>query len=474
MRRRLRVRHSIFHKDAKTLMGRIDTAQAIAKASLDHGEQMLAIARQKAPRLASIEGCKLLLQQPSCLRLVIVRMGYQMDLDAPLVAAHWHTHERRVREKVRSSRGGTVHQGSNIAGALSSKWAQPRRAASGSPRGRRASKRATAECCPGRCTPCPAARGKPRVFILYRACMCAVGAEGRCSDGGGRASPARELARRLSSPRAASPSAIPARAWRRAPPSHHSTNGLERRSLPPSPPAPCARGASALLMAQSCCRRGPRRAAGWRAGTGGAPRRVRARRRDRCHRRAPRPPPPLPPQCRARPCAPGGGGCGHDCGAWGEQRTGGRRRSRPQLPSDRVCDAVPSAEHAATQEVEAAHGPHPPQGGAGLHSALAAAAQRGGDRAGGDEEQRSKCEDIYICRASGECCDEVLHPNPRKHDDGSGAHYADGACVGGEESEEKEAGARRVHHEPPYAIANGGLDRLASPEHDRRGQTYLR
>eukprot|EP00964_Phaeocystis_antarctica_P057646 scaffold34126_cov87-Phaeocystis_antarctica.AAC.2 len=33
-----------------------------------------------------------------------------MDLDTPLVAAHWHTHERRVREKVRSSRGGTVHQ----------------------------------------------------------------------------------------------------------------------------------------------------------------------------------------------------------------------------------------------------------------------------------------------------------------------------------------------------------------------------
>eukprot|EP00964_Phaeocystis_antarctica_P009142 scaffold4951_cov62-Phaeocystis_antarctica.AAC.4 len=41
----------------------------VAKASLDHGEQMLAIARQKAPRLASIEGCKLLLQQPPGLRL---------------------------------------------------------------------------------------------------------------------------------------------------------------------------------------------------------------------------------------------------------------------------------------------------------------------------------------------------------------------------------------------------------------------
>eukprot|EP00964_Phaeocystis_antarctica_P034440 scaffold19585_cov64-Phaeocystis_antarctica.AAC.4 len=36
----------------------------VAEASLDHGEQMLAVARKKAPRLAGIEGCKLLLQQP--------------------------------------------------------------------------------------------------------------------------------------------------------------------------------------------------------------------------------------------------------------------------------------------------------------------------------------------------------------------------------------------------------------------------
>ena len=64
----------------------------VAKASLDHGEQTLAIARQKAPRLASIEACKLLRQQPPCLRLVIVRVRDEMDLDALLVAAHWHTH----------------------------------------------------------------------------------------------------------------------------------------------------------------------------------------------------------------------------------------------------------------------------------------------------------------------------------------------------------------------------------------------
>ena len=60
----------------------------VAKASLDYGEQMLAIARKKAPRLASIEGCKLLRQQPPCLRLVIVRVRDEMDFDTLLVAAH--------------------------------------------------------------------------------------------------------------------------------------------------------------------------------------------------------------------------------------------------------------------------------------------------------------------------------------------------------------------------------------------------
>ena len=60
----------------------------VAKASLDHGEQTLAIFRQKALRLASIEGRKLLRQQPPCLGLVIVRVGDEMDLDTLLVAAH--------------------------------------------------------------------------------------------------------------------------------------------------------------------------------------------------------------------------------------------------------------------------------------------------------------------------------------------------------------------------------------------------
>eukprot|EP00964_Phaeocystis_antarctica_P058065 scaffold34424_cov75-Phaeocystis_antarctica.AAC.2 len=86
----------------------------VAKASLDHGEQMLAIARQKAPRLASIERCKLLRQQPPCIRLVIVRVGNEIDLYALLVAAHWHTHEQRLRgaREPFNHRGG----GSNGAG----------------------------------------------------------------------------------------------------------------------------------------------------------------------------------------------------------------------------------------------------------------------------------------------------------------------------------------------------------------------
>eukprot|EP00964_Phaeocystis_antarctica_P061975 scaffold37075_cov78-Phaeocystis_antarctica.AAC.1 len=58
---------------------------------------MLAIARQKTLRLASIEGRKLLRQQPPCLRLVIVRVRDEMDLDTLLVAAHWHAHEQRMK-----------------------------------------------------------------------------------------------------------------------------------------------------------------------------------------------------------------------------------------------------------------------------------------------------------------------------------------------------------------------------------------
>eukprot|EP00964_Phaeocystis_antarctica_P049114 scaffold28444_cov68-Phaeocystis_antarctica.AAC.3 len=294
--------------------------------------------------------------------------------------------------------------------------------------------------------------GARQAARINRACMRWEG----CSDSG-RATPARESARRLSYPGAVSPSATRPRAWRLVPRPRLATSGSERQSLPPSPPAPCARGASALLMAQSCCRQGPRRAVGWRAGSGGASRRVRARRRGRCHRRAPRPPPPPPPRCRARPCAPGGGGGGHDCGAWRGRRTENRQ---------------PHEEHAATQEVEAGHGPQPPQGGTGLHGAIAAAAQRGGEHTGGGEAQRGTQEANCIWQDSGECCGEVLRPKLRIHDDGNGARYADRACVGGREGEEEEEDAQRVHHKPPHETANGGLDRLVRPEHDRRGRTY--
>ena len=64
----------------------------VAKTSLDNGEHTLVIARPKALRLASIEGRKLFGQQPPRLRLVVVRVGDEVDLDTPLVAAHCHTH----------------------------------------------------------------------------------------------------------------------------------------------------------------------------------------------------------------------------------------------------------------------------------------------------------------------------------------------------------------------------------------------
>ena len=60
----------------------------VAKAGLDHGEQMLAVARQKALRLGSIEGRKLLRQLSRRLRLIVFRVGDEMDLDTLLGAAH--------------------------------------------------------------------------------------------------------------------------------------------------------------------------------------------------------------------------------------------------------------------------------------------------------------------------------------------------------------------------------------------------
>ena len=77
---------------------------------------MLAIARQIAPRLASIEGCKLPSQKPPCLRLVIVRVRDEMDLDAFLVAAHCGTRARakdesEVRDSISLSMNAAVLMG---------------------------------------------------------------------------------------------------------------------------------------------------------------------------------------------------------------------------------------------------------------------------------------------------------------------------------------------------------------------------
>eukprot|EP00964_Phaeocystis_antarctica_P015242 scaffold8422_cov82-Phaeocystis_antarctica.AAC.3 len=120
---------------------------------------------------------------------------------------------------------------------------------------------------------------------------------------------------------------------------------------------------------------------------------------------------------------------------------------------------------------EAVHHPQPPQGGAGLHGVITAAAQRGGERRGGGELQRSNRETKFIWPDSGECCSDVEHPEPRLQDEDSGAHDADRACIGGEEAEEEEAEAQRERHLPAYETTNGGLDRQARHVHDRRAQT---
>eukprot|EP00964_Phaeocystis_antarctica_P085167 scaffold53744_cov84-Phaeocystis_antarctica.AAC.3 len=283
----------------------------VAKASLDHGEQMLAIARQKAPRLASIEdgSRRALGRRPLAHARATIERRVSREAHSIIAWEHspsrFEYSRRSLRANVKSS---MTHQSREqyVGPATTSSVWQPARKT-----GKQAS-----DCWILHWSMHALSCGTRRGARTHKGCMRWVYV--------GRAPPARVSVPCRSSPGAASPSATRPRAWRRAPPSHHSKNGLERRSPPPSPPAPCARGASALLVAQPCCRRGPRRAAGWQAGTGGASRRVRARRRDCCRRRALRPPPPLPPRSRARPGAPGGGGCGHGCGAWRGRRTGGR------------------------------------------------------------------------------------------------------------------------------------------------------
>eukprot|EP00964_Phaeocystis_antarctica_P020945 scaffold11593_cov61-Phaeocystis_antarctica.AAC.2 len=133
-------------------------------------------------------------------------------------------------------------------------------------------------------------------------------------------------------------------------------------------------------------------------------------------------------------------------GETGNQEEGGAQgRKSPVVVGvvslDVVRDAEPSIEHATTQLEEAARDPQPPQGGAGMRGAIAAAAQRGGDHGGVGEAQRSSREAICTWQASGECCGDVERPELRGRDEESGAHDADRACIGGEEGEDEEAGA---------------------------------
>eukprot|EP00964_Phaeocystis_antarctica_P048098 scaffold27847_cov65-Phaeocystis_antarctica.AAC.2 len=128
-----------------------------------------------------------------------------------------------------------------------------------------------------------------------------------------------------------------------------------------------------------------------------------------------------------------------------------------------LCDADCSVEHAVTQEEEAAHGPQPPQGGAGLHGAIAAAAQRGDERAGGGEEQGSKWVAKCIWQDSSELCsDDQERAQPGSYDEVSDTHDADRACVGGEEGEGEEVDARR---ERPTKAMTAGVRLITSRAH---------
>eukprot|EP00964_Phaeocystis_antarctica_P147304 scaffold113845_cov72-Phaeocystis_antarctica.AAC.2 len=184
-----------------------------------------------------------------------------------------------------------------------------------------------------------------------------------------------------SPPDAASPSATRPRALRRAPPSHHSTSGSERRSPSPSPLAPCARAALALLVAQSQAAKELRGAFERGIGIAAADERRDCRRLFRLGAA-----PAQAPQAAVDAATVAGRGEG---GTQEEADAEGHSCPVQIIASlDVVCDAVCSVEHAQTQEEEAAHGPQPPQGGAGLYGAIAAAEQRGSEHAGQGEEQR--------------------------------------------------------------------------------------
>eukprot|EP00964_Phaeocystis_antarctica_P059679 scaffold35471_cov87-Phaeocystis_antarctica.AAC.1 len=333
--------------------------------------------------------------------------------------------------RARCVKGFTAARGHSPCQALSSKWARPRRAASGSPRGRRASRRAPAGCCPGRGMPCPAAREAWRAYG-YRACK--RWERVHAARVGERHQPeSRLVAGYLLAP------LRPAR--------HDRVLGagclllITPRVAQKGGHLPHRRrlrfggqfsGAGARPKTRACQVRGDQPASGqateelfgaFEHGVGIAAADERRDRRSLFRLGAA---PAQAPQAAVDAATVAGRGEG------GTQDKGGAQgRSCPVINEvvslDVVRDAVPSPEHAQTQAVEAGHGPQPPQGGAGLHGTIAAAAQRGGERGGDNKVQRSKREAMCIRPDSGECCNDDERPEPRPRDDASGAQHADRA-----------------------------------------------
>ena len=113
------------------------------------------------------------------------------------------------------------------------------------------------------------------------------------------------------------------------------------------------------------------------------------------------------------------------------------------------------------------------KGKAGLHGAIAAAAQSVGTSAVAAARNNAAFgKPCASGRSPASAATSSSSPSPvHMQDEASGAHHADCACVGGEEGEEEEADAQRDRHEPPRDTANGGPDPLANRVHGQRGQT---
>lgn len=93
------VMHALLERGAHALVELLE----VAKARLDHGEQLLPVLRLVALRLGRVELSQLIHQLVLCLLLVLVRVGKQHDVDALLLAAHVHegedliTHHSRLQ-----------------------------------------------------------------------------------------------------------------------------------------------------------------------------------------------------------------------------------------------------------------------------------------------------------------------------------------------------------------------------------------